>query len=156
VNRPRPLSVFLLLVFAIGIAGAGAGCGEGEVADGATVRVYVSAPLCKGALRELRRAGGEAGDLKARAVCLAPVGRSRHGDLATAGANARRATEDSTSVAYLEAPGPAARFTRSVVEAAGIAWLETRSGAAGARRVLRALEERGSASPRSAVSDQVG
>ncbi len=76
-------------------------------------------------------------------------------DLAAAGANARRATEDSTSVAYLEAPGPAAKFSQSIVEAANIAWIKTSSGATAVHEILKALEERGSSSPRDAVWDSL-
>ncbi|HET7507026.1 MAG TPA: hypothetical protein VFJ53_01590, partial [Solirubrobacterales bacterium] len=100
-----------------------AGCGEGGAASGATVSVYMAAPLCGQA------SGGRAGDLKVRLVCLAPVERGGKVDLAAAGADARRATEDSTAVAYVEAPGPAADFSRSIVEAADIGWIETDSGA---------------------------
>lgn len=137
------------------VAGA-AGCGEGEAASGATVSIYVAAPLCREAREGLAAAGGRAGELDVRAVCLAEIARGARADLAVAGGNARRASEDSTAVAYLEAPGPAAKFTRSIVEAAKIAWIETGSGSAVVPRVLRALDERGSSSPRSAVLDQVG
>lgn len=133
-----------------------AGCGEGGVGSGATATVYVAAPLCKEAKSALQQAGGKAGELEVRALCLAPVERGAGVDLAGAGASARRTTEDSTSVAYLEAPGPAAKFSRSIVEAADIAWLETGSGTTAMHEVLVALEERGSSSPRSAVLDQVG
>jgi hypothetical protein len=76
-------------------------------------------------------------------------------DLATAGAGARRATEDSTAVAYVEAPGPAAEFSRSIVEAADIAWIETSSGSQAMKRIISALEG-DSSSPRQAVLDEVG
>ncbi|MGN6256762.1 MAG: hypothetical protein ACTHN3_03290 [Solirubrobacterales bacterium] len=143
---------FVLLV----VAAAGTGCGEGGAASGATVSVYVAAPLCREAQGELTKVGGKAGDLEVRVVCLPEIVRGRRNDLAIAGQNARRTTEDSASVAYLEAPGGGAKFTRSIVEAANIAWLEIRSGSQGMRRVLRALEERGSSSPRSEVLDQIG
>jgi hypothetical protein len=134
-----------------------AGCGGSGASAGATVSVYVGAPLCEEAQAAVERAGGRAGDdLKVRAVCLPPVG-SRGGiSLAAAGANARRASEDSTAVAFLEAPGPAAGFSQPIVEAADIAWLETGSGSAAMRRVLVALGEAGSSSPRAAVLDEVG
>jgi hypothetical protein len=149
---PAPcLSALLLAVVALGT-----GCGEGGVSGGATVSVYVGAPLCEEARDALRKAGGKADDLDVQARCLTPVESGERVDLATAGADARRATEDSSSVAYLEAPGPAAKFSRSIVEAADIAWLETSSGATAMRRVLEALEERGSSSPRAAVLDQSG
>jgi hypothetical protein len=94
--------------------------------------------------------------LTVRVACLAPTETGGRADLARAGANARRATEDSSSVAFLEPPGRTARFARPIIEAAGIAFVETSSGAATAREVLRALEDRGSSSPRSAVLGQVG
>jgi hypothetical protein len=130
-----------------------AGCGESGVASGATVAVYVAAPLCAEAEAELRREGRGAGDVEVRAVCLAATETGDRSDLAAAGANARRAAEDSTAVAFLEAPGPAARFTQPIVEAAEIAWVETDSGSEAMRRVLDALGERGSTLPRDAVRD---
>lgn len=132
------------------------GCGEGGVGSGATVSVYVARPLCSAAEGELANEGKRVGDVKVRIVCLPPVQRRGRADLATAGANARRATEDSTDVAFLEATGPAADFTESIVEAADIAWLESSDGATAMHQVLEALEERGSSSPRQAVLDQVG
>lgn len=129
------------------------GCGEGGVAEGATVSVYVAAPLCQAAERELRQQGGEAGEVEVRVVCLPPTDAGGRADLAVAGANARRATEDSASVAFLETPGAAARSSQSIVEAAGIAWVETGSGAAAMRQVLSALDEAGSSAPREAVRD---
>ncbi|MGN6277003.1 MAG: hypothetical protein ACTHNP_13900 [Solirubrobacterales bacterium] len=139
----------------IALALIAAGCGEGSVAKGATVSVYVAKPLCSAADGELAKEGKRVGDVLVRIVCLPPVQRRKRADLATAGANARRATQDSTAVAFLEATGPAAKFTESIVEAAGIAWVETSDGATAMHRVLRALSERGSTSPRAAVLDQV-
>jgi hypothetical protein len=149
---PALLIAFALLVVAV----AGAGCGEGGASSGATVDVYVAAPLCREAQGELTGASGKAGDLDVRAVCLPAIAKGGKDDLAVAGRNARRATEDSASVAYVEAPGRAAGFTRSIVEAAHIAWLEAGSGSAAMRQVLRALDDRGSETPRAAVSKQVG
>ncbi|MGN6586872.1 MAG: hypothetical protein ACTHKT_05295 [Solirubrobacterales bacterium] len=140
----------------LALALVAAGCGEGGAAAGATVSVYAAAPLCAEAQRELAQAGGRSDDLKVRAVCLAPVETKGRADLAAAGANARRATEDSTAVAFLEAPGPAAKFSQSIVENADVAWIETKSGSTVMRRVLRALEERGSSSPRDAVRESLG
>lgn len=142
----RRLPALLLGLCALLIA---AGCGEGGAASGATVSVYMAAPLCA------RASGGRAGDLKVRLVCLAPVEKEGRVDLAAAGANARRATEDSTAVAYVEAPGPAAEFSRSIVEAADIAWIETSSGSGAMKRILSALEA-DTSSPRRAVLDEVG
>ncbi|HET9592778.1 MAG TPA: hypothetical protein VFP17_07670 [Solirubrobacterales bacterium] len=147
----RRLQALSLAVFATVSLTLAAGCGEGGAAAGATVTVYAAAPLCK----EAARSDGRAGDLLVHVVCLAPVEQGGRADLAAAGAGARRATEDSTAVAYLEAPGPAAPFSQSIVEAANIAWLKTSSGAAAMRRVRSALEGDGS-SPRQAVLDEVG
>jgi len=140
----RLSALFLVVLSAI------AGCGEGGAAGGATVSVYAAAPLC----REAGKRVG-AGDLTVRVVCLPSVEKAGEADLAAAGADARRATEDSTSVAYLEAPGPAARFSRPVVESAGIAWIETSSASTAMHRIVRALEG-DSSSPRKAVLDEVG
>jgi hypothetical protein len=142
----RRLPTRLLGLCALLFAGS---CGEEGAASGATVSVYMAAPLC-GQAR-----GGRADDLKVRLVCLAPVEKQGKVDLAAAGAAARRATEDSTAVAYVEAPGPAAEFSRSIVEAADVAWIETDSGSKAMQRILGALEGDGS-SPRQAVLDEVG
>jgi len=132
------------------LAAVFAGCGAGGAESGATVSVYTAAPLCK----EARAGAGAAGDLEVRVICLPPR-RSGDADLAGAGADARRATQDSTSVAFLEAPGPTAKFSQSIVEAADVAWVETSSGTTAMRRIVKALEGDGS-SPRKAVLDEVG
>lgn len=136
-------------------AAAGSGCGEGGAAAGATVSVYVAAPLCREAQRELRSESGKAGDLRVSGICLPPTESKNRVDLAQAGANARRATGDSTTVAYLEATGPGAEFSQTIVESAGIAWLETNSGSAAMHHVLKALDEAGSSSPRDAVRESL-
>lgn len=145
----RRLQALSFVVLVVAVA-AFAGCGTGGASSGATVSVYVAAPLCEEAQKE----GRAAGDLEVRVVCLPPSG-TRQVDLAAAGAAARRATEDSSSVAFLEAPGPAAKFSQAIVEAADIAWIETSSGSTAMRRIDRALEGDGS-SPRKAVLDEVG
>ena len=132
-----------------------AGCGGGGVSAGATVAVYVAPSLCREARGVASAAQGRS-DLETRIVCLPAAEAGGGTALAVAGRNARRATEDSTAVAFLEAPGPTAKFTRSIVEAAGVAWVEATSGRSAMRSVIAALDERGSASPRSAVLDQVG
>lgn len=144
--RPALLALALLI----------SGCGAGGAAAGATVSVYVAAPLCGEARGELAKAGGEAGELEVHMVCLSGSGAGEGGgDLAAAGARARRATEDSSSVAYVEAPGHTAEFSQSIVEAAAVAWIETDSGATAMRRILAALAG-DSSSPREAVLDEVG
>lgn len=129
----------LVAVAAIG------GCGEEGVAEDATVAAYVEAPLCVAAKQELASHGGHAEDLKVRAVCL-PSGRDGERlSLATLGANARQATEDSTTVGYLEAPDPAAaRFTHPILESAGIAWISRSSGKTAMADLLQAIESAGS------------
>jgi hypothetical protein len=142
------------LVFCAAAVFALGACGEGGAQSGATVAVYVVPPLCQEARGTVDEAGRKAGDLKVRVLCLRRVERGGRADLAMAGENARRATEDSTSVAFLEAPGPAAEFTQSIVEAADVAWVETTSGSFAMRRVVDALEEE-SSTPRQAVLDEV-
>jgi len=125
-----------------------AGCGEGEgVAEDAVVRVYVAAPLCADAQ------GGHAGDVRVRVTCLAPVERNGRLDLARIGVNARRATEDSTAIAYVEQRGPAGRFSEPIVDSAGIAWINAATGAKAMQRVLDAIAESDSSSLRSAVHE---
>jgi hypothetical protein len=141
-------AVLVLLVLVVGAIG----CGEDEgVASGATVRVYVAAPLCSEARSALAARHGRAGDLRVEAICLAPMAKRGRLDLAVAGANARRATQDSAAIAFLESPGPAGRFTRTIVEEAGIAWERAVSGESSMTAVLRAIDEAGSGSLRDQV-----
>jgi hypothetical protein len=145
----------VLLCALLGAAALVTGCGEGGVAGGATVSVYVAKPLCPAAERELAKEGKRVGDVLVRVVCLPPVQRHGRADLATAGADARRATEDSTAVAFLESTGPAAAFSESIVKAADIAWLESSNGATAMRRVLDALGDN-PGSPRAEVRESLG
>lgn len=142
-RRAAVVASCLLLVGAFG-------CGEGAgVADDAVVTVYVEAPLCAAAKQELRNQGGRAGDLGVRALCLPNPREARKLNLSTVGANARRATEDSTAVAYLEAPDPsAARFTHRILETAEIPWISESSGKAAMARLLELIESAGSGSLR--------
>ncbi len=141
---------FLLLV-AVG------GCGESEgVAEGATVTAYVEAPLCAGAKQELVRQGGRAGELRVQAVCLPSATTARKLDLATLGANARQAIEDSTTVAYLEASDPrASRFTDPILESANVAWISASSGKQAMARLLRLIEASGAGSLRESIRDEL-
>ncbi|MGC1850982.1 MAG: hypothetical protein WA687_00935 [Solirubrobacterales bacterium] len=122
---------------------AAAGCGGGEgVDEGATVTAYVAEPLCAGAERELARDGGEAGGLRVRVTCLPSVEADGKLDLATIGANARRATEDSSAVGYIGEPTSAAtRFSEPILEAADIPQLSGSSGAAAMADLLQALKQ---------------
>lgn len=149
VLRNAGLAVSCALLLAL------AGCGGGEGAsEGATVTAYADAPLCAGAKQELRSHGGEAGDLHVRVACLPRSRNGRSLDLATLGANARRATEDSTTVGYLEASDPrAARFTRPILESASIAWISRSSGKAAMTKLLQAIEDADTGSLRESVRE---
>ncbi len=115
--------------------------------EGATASVYVEAPLCAGAKRELLAHGGRAGKLRVRVVCVASVERGGRVDLATAGANARRASEDTSSVGYISTPNPAAlHASQPILESVGIAQLSNRSGAAAMKQLLAAIRHAGSSS----------
>jgi hypothetical protein len=152
----RPLASLAAFLVLLALAPFAAGCGEGGTTSGATVSAYVAAPLCREAQRELSRSGERAGGLELQVVCLPEVEREGRVDLAGAGTGARRAVEDSTTVAFLEAPGAAAKFRRPIVTSADIAFVEASSGAVALRRVRSALEDAGSSSPREAVLEQVG
>jgi hypothetical protein len=72
-----------------------------------------------------------------RVVCLPSAESSRKLDLAQIGANARRATEDSSSIAYIGEPTRAAsRFSEPILEEAGIRQFSQMSGAEAMRKVL--------------------
>ncbi len=129
------------------------GCGEGGVSSGATVSVYVAAPLCAEAQKELAREDGSAGEVRVRAVCLGKVENGGRLDLAAIGANARRATEDSTSVGYIEKEGPAVRFSQSILDSAGIAYVDASSGAPAMARLLKVIGDADSSSLRDSVHE---
>ncbi len=130
-----------------------AGCGGGD-SQGARVSVYVAAPLCKAAKAELASHGTTAGHFTIAARCLAPSERAGGGvDLATDGANSRRATSDTSAVATLESPGPGNKFTRSILESAGIPLLTSASGTKGMKQVIEAVEGAGSSNVRESVQE---
>jgi hypothetical protein len=146
-----------LIAVACALLVAVAGCGGGGgVASGATVSVYVAAPLCAGAKRALAGEGGRAGSVRVRAVCL-PDERAGTGlDLAAVGANARRASEDSTTVAYLEPADPAAnKFTEPILKSAGIGWTTASSGEAAMAQALHAISGADTSSLRDAVRESL-
>jgi branched-chain amino acid transport system substrate-binding protein len=133
-----------------------AGCGEGSGAEeGTAITAYVEAPLCGEAERELARDGSEAGDLKVRVSCLPQVRKGGKLDLSQIGANARRATEDSSSIAYIAEPDKrASSFSFPILEEADIPQLTSSSGSAAISRLLRAIEESNEAgSLREAVAE---
>jgi branched-chain amino acid transport system substrate-binding protein len=87
---------------------AGCSSGSSDSNDAAELTIYVSLPLreadgrdaADGARLALSDAGGKAGDSSVQAVVLDDTQGGRWSP-ARAAANARRATEDSTSIAYL-------------------------------------------------------
>jgi hypothetical protein len=142
-------------VLAVAIAVAGCGGGEGVSKD-ATVTAYVAAPLCVGARAELAREGDRAGDLHVKAICLPNARSASKLNLATVGADARRATEDSTTVGYLEAADPRiARFTHPILESASIAWISSSSGKAAMAKLLRAIEAADTGSLRESIREDL-
>jgi hypothetical protein len=78
-----------------------------------------------------------------RAICL-----DNPGTLAATGANARRATEDSTTVGYIGEPS-------TIVDAAGIAQVSTSSGAIAMARLLRAIRQADDSHVRESVFDEL-
>jgi hypothetical protein len=118
------------------------------------VSVYVAAPLCAGAKAELASHGTSVGHFKVAARCLASSERAGGGvDLATDGANSRRATEDTSAVATLEAPGAGNKFTRAILESAGIPLVTSSEGRTGMKRIISAVEGAGSSSVRNSVRE---
>lgn len=134
------------------------GCGEsGGVASDATVTAYVAAALCPGAKRELAQRGGGAGDLHVRAVCLPRAEGDGKLRLARIGANARRATEDSSTVGYIGEPTKrATRFSRPILDSAEVPQLSAQPGAVAISKLLKAIEAADtSGSLRQSVNDQL-
>lgn len=151
----RLLQVVLLAACALSV---GVGCGGSEGASaGATVSIYAAASLCSEAKGELARDGGRAGDVRVRVICLPSAESKGKLDLATIGTNARRATEDATTVGYIGEPTRAAsRFSEPILETAGIAQLPQISGAAAMRKLLQAVDEASSSvSLRESVQDEL-
>jgi len=92
---------------------------------------------------------------------LVCVGDSEHGKawtLAAVGANARRATEDSTAIAYIADRDPTAdEYSHSILEEAGITQLSGQPGAAAMHQLLMTIEEAGSSSNlRESVNKSLG
>lgn len=120
-----------------------AGCGESaSVAEDASVTAYVAAPLCKEAEGEAAASGNRAGELRVRVVCVPAVESGGRLDLAQIGANARRATQDSSAVGYIgEATKAATRFSATILEAAEVAQLPGPNGATSMRKLLKAIAD---------------
>jgi len=138
----------------LAIAAVGCGAEEG-VGGGATVSVYVAAALCAEAEREATRQDHRAGDVNVRVICLPRAERNGRLDLATIGANARRATEDTSTVGYIGEPTRSAtRFSEPILESAGVPQLSQSSGAAAMSKLLPAVAEADdSGSLRESVND---
>ncbi len=163
-GRHRWAAAALAAVLPLSIAACGT---ETGVSSGATVSVYLSAPmrgpeaargqqLCSEAKRTLARAGGKAGDLRARLTCLDAGGPAGSWTLAAVGANARKAVEDSTTVAYIGEPDvQARRQSGPILESAGIPQLPAASGSSAMRQVLLAIEGADSSSLRESVADSL-
>lgn len=134
-----------------------AGCGEEGVAEGATLSVYVSQPLCGEARAALREADSKAGDFSLRAVCVNDSGGRGDARLAAIGAAARQATEDSSSIAYVGTPARTAiRFSEPILEEADLIRISNSSGKAAVSQLLEALERVSDAgSLRPALSDEL-
>ncbi len=161
---PRLLTFLVAAALSAVLAG---GCGEEGAVSGATVRIYVSAPLqgeegeagrqlCDEAREQAAQGKGDE-DLKLRVVCLDASGPDGRWTLARVGANARRATEDSTTIAYVGEPDPEARKqSRPIVDAAEIAELGGYSGREAVAKVVTAIEEGDESEPRRAVFEALG
>jgi hypothetical protein len=129
-------ALLALLLLAAGVAGCDSetSAEEGE----ATLTIYVSAPLtgpgqavADGAEEALADAGGEVGGFEVAAEYLDVAGRNEtRFDAVTAGANARTATEDSTTIAYIgELDSGASRTSVPITNSAGILQVAPGSGA---------------------------
>lgn len=146
-----------LPLLAVALAVIVSGCGEEGAQEGAELTVYVSAPgqrLCDEALGEARGAR-TAGDHTLRVICF-DTGSESGGTLAKVGSNARRATEDSTTVAYIGEPDRETRKqSQPILNTAEIAQLANSNGREAIKTVIAAIDEADSDDPRAAVYDAV-
>src|SRR5262245_56314417 len=95
--------------------------------------------LCAEAKETLAGVDGGAGDVRIRWLCLDASGPAGPWTLAQVGANARRAVEDSTAVAYIGEPdGHARRQSQPILEEAEIAEAAPDSGRSAMRQILAA------------------
>ncbi|HEX7278459.1 MAG TPA: hypothetical protein VF255_02440 [Solirubrobacterales bacterium] len=133
------------------------GCGEEGAQEGAELTVYVSAPgerLCDEARAEAKGTK-TTGDHTLLVVCL-DTGSEAGGTLAKVGGNARRATEDSTTVAYVGEPDREARKqSQPILTTAEIAQLGEFNGREAIETVIAAIDEGDSDDPRAAVYDAI-
>jgi hypothetical protein len=151
----RGARVLPLLVVALALIVGG--CSEEGAQQGAELTVYVSAPgqsLCDEARAEARDMR-TTGDHTLRVVCLG-TGSKGGGTLAKVGSNARRATEDSTTVAYVGEPDRETRKqSQPILNAAEIAQLGEFNGREAIKTVIAAIDEGESDDPRAAVFDAI-
>ncbi|MFT3865383.1 MAG: hypothetical protein QM729_14010 [Solirubrobacterales bacterium] len=151
--RGLPLVALGLAVAVVGLGVAG--CGGGD-ASGARVTVYVAAPSCGAAKAELAAHGAEAGHFTVVARCLAASEKAGGGvDLATNGSNSRRATQDTSAVATLEPRNPGTKFSRAILESAGIPLVTASSARTGMKRILDAVESAGTSNVRESVQESL-
>ena len=139
------------------LTSAVAGCSSGtQIGSDSAVTVYLSMPLrgpsgpdgrdvADGARMALARAGGKAGVLSVHAVYLDDT--RRQGKVATwsaaqVGANARKATEDSTSIAYIgDFESGATRTSEPITNQARLLQLSPASSAVDLTRPFAGSEE---------------
>ena len=118
------------------------GCGTSEAEGEPELTIYVSAPLtgpageegrdaADGARLALADAGGEAGETAVEAIYLDVAGRDEsRSDPVVAGQNARIATEDSASIAYVgELDSATSRTSVPITNSAGLLQVAPGSGA---------------------------
>ncbi len=118
------------------------GCGQPEAEGDPLLTIYVSAPLtgpagndgqdaADGARLALADADDEAGGIAVEAKFLDVAGRNEsRSDPVSAGRNARTATEDSTSIAYIgELDSAASRTSVPITNSAGLLQVAPGSGA---------------------------
>lgn len=158
----RWVLAFLAAVLVVGVSG----CGEEGASEEAMLTVYVSGPMRGEEAKAGQRRCNEAWDAAraerevegrwVRVVCLDATGPEGRWTLAKVGANARRATEDSTAIAYIGEPDWAARRqSRPIVEAAGLVEFGVTGGRQAIEEVFTALREGDASDPRQAVFDFV-
>jgi hypothetical protein len=93
-----------------------------------------------------------------RLVCVRDGEADKAWTLAAVGANARRASEDSTTVAYIADQDPtAAEFSGSILDEAEITQLSGQPGAVAMHKLLTAVEDAGGSSNlRASVNKSLG
>lgn len=146
-----------LLLLTVALAAIASGCAEEGAQEGAELTVYVSAPgmrLCDEA-RAAAQGKRTTEDYTLRVVCLG-TGSRDGGTLAKVGSNARRATEDSTSVAYVGEPDRETRKqSQPILASAEIGQLGELDGREAIKTVISAIDEADSDDPRAAVYDAI-